>query len=95
MNAIFPHRKVIVNYLYKWADRFDVPIENLQNEANLAATPRYMTIELPRCADCGAALAWKELKHRISPDGDLFDARFIWAGIKPKWMFWRSGYHFR
>lgn len=95
MSAICPHEKVIVNYLHELVDVNDAPIETLQKEVDWDSSPDYMTLELPRCADCGAALGWEELKSRIRPNGDLFDARFIWVKVKPKWMFWRGGYRFR
>lgn len=91
MNTDCQHAHVIVNFLSRWGNEENVRVEVLQKSGDPSLS---MTLEHPRCADCGASLGWAELKERIQPEGDLFDARFIWCEVRPKWMFWSSGYCF-
>ena len=73
-----PHKRVLVDFRHNWGDFPGQEVSFLQ--ARASDTPRpYMTLDNPRCADCGKALSRNALRERIRPGGDLYHPRFRWS----------------
>lgn len=77
-DPVCTHPTVIVDYLHPHSTLRSVPVTSLQ-ESDPARTRPSMTLEKPRCADCGDGLLPFDLMLRTRRGGDLFDERFVWS----------------
>jgi hypothetical protein len=73
------HPQVVVDYLHPYADLIGIRVNDLQASDPTMTRP-VMTLQNPRCAECGKRLTRAELRRRMRPGGDLYDPRFLWSG---------------
>jgi hypothetical protein len=75
------HAKVRVDYDHPFGLVPDVPLAELQASAPALTRP-FMTLDRPRCIDCGVMLTQRMLDARTRPGGDLYDPRFLWPWMR-------------
>ena len=86
-NAMCLHKYILVDYLHPHQTLIGIRVSDLQTSDTSQMRPK-MTLDKPRCADCGKPMGRSKLKKRTRLGGDLYDSHFVWCSLTTWWKFW-------